>query len=119
FVGIVDLGLIDRNGVLLNRFYINTRLLSNEHSLKFSVSSVLTKKESLILQTVNDYAVVMSRVIHYEIAPKEENKGVLTYIEENIIYFYAVIFVIVIAFAIIMRKREEAKPQKTGGANPE
>jgi hypothetical protein len=110
FIGIIDLSLLDKSGLVVNRFYLNSKLFNNNLDLDYSIMPLHPGKDSLLALKVSNYDIILTRVIHHDtnIAAKTE-KSLLTHVEENIVYVYGVVVLIVIYMVIMMKKGNDGK----------
>jgi hypothetical protein len=104
FLGVIDISLLDKSGLVVNRFYINSKLLHDDFKLDYSLLALSPGRDSMLAMKVSDYDVITTRLIHHDTNNVKVEKTLLAHIEENILYVYGVVVLVVIYVFFMMRK---------------
>jgi hypothetical protein len=107
FIGVIDLALLDKSGFVVNRFYITSKLKFNKFLLEYSLLPLSPGKDSLLAIKLSDYDVITVRLIHHDTNTAKVEKGFMTYLEENVLYIYGVVMLVVLYVFFTMKKTNE------------
>jgi hypothetical protein len=118
FIGIIDINLLDKSGLVVNRVYINSKLLHNELNLEYSILPLNPGKDSLLAMKLSDYDVITTRIIHHDTNNTKVEKSLMTHIEENVMYVYGAVVLIVI-YIVFMMKKPAGLSKLEGGKDDE